>query len=110
VGTEVTGRERLAAALEKARRVIDDVREGRLPPLGEQNTKGALIEPVLAALGWDLTDPAEVFKEYRRQPQDNKVDYALFLQRTPRLFVEAKDLGKDLSDRRWVSLVSSGVC
>jgi hypothetical protein len=58
--------------------------------LGEENTKAALIEPVLNSLGWNIFDPDEVHREYRRLSNDNPVDYALLLQRTPRLFVEAK--------------------
>jgi len=54
-------------------------------------------------LGWDTHDPDEVFREYRRKPQDNPVDHALFLHRSPRLFVEAQGLGTNLLDRKWVS-------
>jgi len=71
--------------------------------LNEQNTKATLIDPVLAALGWDLHSVDEVDREYKRKPQDNPVDYALLLSRAPRLFIEAKALRADLSDRKWVS-------
>jgi len=71
--------------------------------IGEQNTKAMLIEPVLHALGWDLFDPDEVNREYRRRSSDNPVDYALLLLRTPRLFVEAKGLGENLDDPRWAN-------
>jgi hypothetical protein len=71
--------------------------------IGEQNTKAMLIEPVLHALGWDLFDPDEVNREYRRRSTDNPVDYALLLLRTPRLFVEAKGLGENLDDPRWAN-------
>ena len=33
--------------------------------IGEQNTKASLIEPVLEALGWDVRDPDEVFREFK---------------------------------------------
>jgi hypothetical protein len=71
--------------------------------IGEQNTKAMLIEPILQALGWDLFDPEEVNREYRRRSADNPVDYALLLLRTPRLFVEAKGLGENLDDPRWAN-------
>ncbi|MCD2190989.1 hypothetical protein [Actinomycetospora soli] len=71
--------------------------------IGEQNTKVMLIEPVLQALGWDLFDPEEVNREYRRRGADNPVDYALLLLRTPRLFVEAKGLGENIDDPRWAN-------
>lgn len=72
--------------------------------LGEQNTKVSLIEPVIGALGWDLFDPDEVCREYRRPTSsDNPVDYALLLLRTPRLFIEAKGLGENLDEARWAN-------
>jgi hypothetical protein len=71
--------------------------------IGEQNTKVMLVEPILQALGWDLFDPEEVNREYRRRSSDNPVDYALLLLRTPRLFVEAKGLGENLDDPRWTN-------
>lgn len=39
--------------------------------------------------------------EYRYKPQDDPVDYALFVAGSPRLFVEAKSLGRDVGDHRW---------
>lgn len=98
--------ERIAAALQEARKRIEDVREGRLSPLNEQNTKATLIEPLLEALGWDVRDPKRVFREWRRRASDNPVDYALFLSASsPCLLLEAKDLGQDVSERKWVSQV-----
>jgi hypothetical protein len=73
--------------------------------IGEQNTKVMLVEPILAALGWDLYDPEEVNREYRRRSSDNPVDYALLLMRSPRLFVEAKGLGENIADPRWANQV-----
>jgi len=73
--------------------------------INEQNTKTALIDPVLRALGWDVGNLEEVSQEYKRRPQDKPVDYALFLLRTPKLFVEAKALGQNLDDRKWSSQI-----
>jgi hypothetical protein len=73
--------------------------------IGEQNTKATLIEPILEALGWDIRDWDEVHREFRSKKGDSPVDYALKIMRTPRLFLEAKGLGEDLSDRKWVSQV-----
>jgi len=73
------------------------------PDINEQMTKVALINPILSALGWDLEDPDEVALEYRRKPKDSPVDYALFIQRTPCLFVEAKSLKADVGDYRWIA-------
>lgn len=93
---------RLRDAIAVVRKRIQQIRD-RKEVLGEQNTKATLIDPVLGALGWDLYEIDEVRREYRRKPQDNPVDYALFLNRSECLFVEAKALEKDLSDRKWVS-------
>ena len=73
--------------------------------LNEQNTKTALIDPVLRALGWDVGDLEEVQQEYKRRPKDKPVDYALLLLRTPRLFVEAKGLEQNLTDRKWANQI-----
>lgn len=73
--------------------------------IGEQDTKAALIVPVLRSLGWDVEDLEEVKLEYRRRSSDNPVDYALFLLRTPRLFIEAKALGARLDDGKWAGQV-----
>jgi hypothetical protein len=75
--------------------------------LNEENTKTSLIGPVLRALGWDIEDVDEVHHEYKRRPADNPVDYALFLKESPRLFIEAKALGHNLDDRRWVNQIMS---
>jgi Restriction Enzyme Adenine Methylase Associated/Type I restriction enzyme R protein N terminus (HSDR_N) len=91
-------RRSLAEAAAKVRSRIDSLRE-RGESIGEQDTKATLIEPVLAALGWNLEELDDVRREFRRKPQDNPVDYALFVLRQPRLFVEAKPLGTNL-DRK----------
>lgn len=73
--------------------------------IGEQDTKAALIVPVLRALGWDVEDLEDVKLEYRRRSSDNPVDYALFLLRSPRLFIEAKSLGSRIDDGKWAGQI-----
>jgi hypothetical protein len=90
---------------EAIRDVSGRIRRYQDRSLGEQNTKASLVEPVLEALGWDIRDPDEVFREFKPTSKDNPVDYALTILRKPRLFVEAKGLGETLSDRRWISQV-----
>lgn len=93
------------------RAVLRDVAERidrhRGKNIGEQNTKLALINPVLRALGWDVEDLEDVRSEFRRVPSDKPVDYALMLARSPRLFVEAKALDENLEDRRWANQIVS---
>jgi hypothetical protein len=91
--------------LDTLKQCVERVDRYRRPSqrVGESNTKAGLIEPVIAALGWDVLDPDEVHREYRRRPADNPVDYALLLSRTPRLFIEAKGLGENIDDPKWAN-------
>jgi len=65
----------------------------------EIRTRAALIDPLLHALGWDVSDPAMVMPEYKI---DNKpVDYALFRSDgEPAATLEAKKLGESLGAHR----------
>jgi len=92
----------LANAIDLVRKRIQQLQD-RHESIGEQNTKATMIEPILTALGWGLQDIDEVRREYKCKPQDNPVDYALFLNRMECLFIEAKSLEKDLNDRKWIS-------
>src|ERR1035437_844224 len=76
--------------------VRDRIAKFRGEAIGEENTKHALIEPVLRALGWDVEDLDEVRCEYKLKQADNPVDYAFFVHGNLRLFVEAKSLGENL--------------
>ncbi len=68
----------------------------------EANTKALLIEPMLEALGWDTADLSQVEREYRVF-DSTSLDYALKVDGEARLFVEAKAVGKDLSDRSFIA-------
>ena len=57
----------------------------------ESATRYCLIDPLLAALGWDLSDPAQVLTEYR--VGNGMADYAMLPgSGRPSLIVEAKKL------------------
>ena len=71
----------------------------------EMETRASLINPVLNALGWRVGDLEQVRQEYRFQPSDNPVDYALMDGGKPSLFVEAKALGRNLGDHKWASQI-----
>lgn len=75
--------------------------------LNETNTKSTLIDPVLRALGWDVENLEDVDHEFRLKSHDDPVDYALLVMREPKLFVEAKALGKDLDDHKWSKQIMS---
>jgi predicted transport protein len=68
----------------------------------EANTKVLLIEPLLAALGWDTGDLDAVEREYRVY-DNTSLDYALKIDGKPRLFVEAKGVGKNLDDKQFIA-------
>lgn len=63
---------------------------------GEEQTKLSLILPFIKALGYDIHNPKEVITEYtadfarRRSGRFEQVDYALFIDKKPVMFVEAK--------------------
>ena len=57
--------------------------------IGEQDTIRVFITPLLTALEWDVEDLDEVSGEYKHRHQDNPVDIALLMDRSPCLFVEA---------------------
>jgi predicted transport protein len=68
----------------------------------EANTRALVIDPVLSALGWNLMDFDVVHREYAVY-DGTFLDYALKIDGAPRLFVEAKAVGKSLSDPKFVS-------
>ena len=61
----------------------------------EYRTRLALIDPILNALGWDVSDPVLVTPEY--QAGNGRADYALLgPDGKPRAFIEAKRLNEPL--------------
>ena len=61
----------------------------------EFRTRVALIDPILAALGWDVSDPVSVTLEY--DVQGRRADYALLQSGgKPSVMLEAKKLGENL--------------
>lgn len=90
----------LAARISELRDRMVRVRK-RGEPIGEEDTKRVFVNPLLQTLGWDIQDLDEVKNQYRHRSQDNPVDYALFMLRTPCLFVEVKPLNTSLDDRKW---------
>ena len=59
----------------------------------EKRTRVALIDPLLCALGWDVSDPSAV--EVETKTTDGWADYALLgPTRQPLVFIEAKKLNE----------------
>jgi predicted transport protein len=70
--------------------------------INEANTKAHVIEPLLSALGWDPLDIDSVDREVRVY-DGTFLDYALRLSGTPRIYVEAKALGENLDDKKFIA-------
>lgn len=69
----------------------------------EESTKLHLILPVIAALGYDTTDPFEVYPEHAASfdaASNNRVDLAILHEGTPVIAVECKRVGVDTSGDR----------
>lgn len=65
----------------------------------EEATKNALVMPFLAALGYDVFNPAEVVPEFSApigEYKDARVDYAILVDGKPILLLECKALGTPL--------------
>jgi predicted transport protein len=68
----------------------------------EANTKALLIEPMIAALGWDPVDLDTVEREVKVF-EGTYLDYALKLDGKPRVYVEAKGLNENLDDKKFIA-------
>lgn len=77
------------------------------PQMNEQNTRRKIIEPLLELLGWDMLS-TDVELEYSVQMGvgTKKVDYALMLEDTPVVFVEAKGADTDIASNHRDQLTS----
>ncbi len=67
-------------AVEKAAATYGEWYRPDQPSLGEYQTRYALVDPILRALGWDTSDPKVCYPEWRLKNQ--RVDYALFPRAT----------------------------
>ncbi len=91
---------RLVKAVEESQEVIRG--HSLAVDSSEARTRMALIDPVLSALGWRTSNPAEVLAEYAVDA--GRADYALLRSGTRKTevlaFVEAKKLGEPLASHR----------
>ena len=69
--------------------------------ISEEATKTVLVNPLLRALSWDTEDLHQVYPEY--SSATGRVDYALLIENSPRLLIEAKSLDSNLDDPRWAT-------
>jgi len=72
------------------------------PAGNEANTKALVIEPMLAALGWDTSDLDQVVREWRVYDKTS-LDYALMVGEKPGLYLEAKAISRNLDDKQFIA-------
>lgn len=84
---------------EDLQRLSIQVKERKEYITNEEMTKQALIIPFIQILGFDVFNPLEVRPEYIAdfgKKKGEKVDYALFKDNEPIIFVEAKSVNENL--------------
>lgn len=77
------------------------VKERMIHISNEEMTKQALIIPFVQMLGFDVFNPIEVRPEYSAdfgKKKGEKVDYALFKDNEPIIFIEAKAVNENLNN------------
>lgn len=65
----------------------------------EESTKQFLILPFINGLGYDIYNPIEVTPEFTADfhKKNEKVDYAIFVNGEPKIFIEAKSISNNLT-------------
>jgi hypothetical protein len=94
--------------------LLDDVRkiagvaERLKGPVGnEANTKALLIEPTLAALGWDTTNLDHVLRDWPMH-ENSSIDYALRIGDDNVMFIEARGVNENLDDPSFTARAVDG--
>lgn len=82
----------------KLKEIVEKSKEfGQSYKSNEANTRSGLINPILTALGWDISNPSLIESELAYQ--NTKIDYALYdCEHKIKIIVEAKSLGTRLDD------------
>ena len=88
----MTMKERLTA-------VINSIRsDDKILRLDEADLRAQVIDPILERLGWETFEKNEVAREFL--VQGGKVDYALLVDNSPMVFIEAKRPSEDLQSHQ----------
>ncbi|ALP91040.1 MULTISPECIES: type I restriction endonuclease [Clostridium] len=86
---------------DELQRLTVQVKERMVHITNEEMTKQALIIPFVQMLGFDVFNPIEVRAEYSADfgnKKGEKVDYALFKDNEPIIFIEAKSVNENLNN------------
>lgn len=87
---------------DEVKKVLAAAEKLKGPAGNEANTKALVIEPMLAALGWDTSDLDQVVREWRVY-DNTSLDYALMAGDGPGLYLEAKAIRKKLDDKQFIA-------
>ena len=105
VGKQAGEEKIMSSLLETIENVRAKIAKHKGKNLCEADTKAALINPVLGALGWHVGNLDEVSMEFKHASSHNPVDYALLINGSPAVLVEAKALGQSLAGGKWADQI-----
>jgi len=81
--------------IERSQKIIEESSQ-----MNEQNTKAKIIQPFIEqVLGWDIFNDVELEYPVTMGSTIKNVDYAIILEDTPVLFIEAKGCDSNISDK-----------
>lgn len=89
------------------RRIAAGIAEKRPYIRGEESTKDALIRPMIRALGYDTSNPAEVIAEFTADfgtRRHEKVDFAILSAGRPIILIECKTISSRLGNNEIAQL------
>ena len=96
------------AMKEKLITAINGIRNGKsISTLNEAEVRTQVIDRILERLGWESFDDNEFVREF--SVPGGKVDYALLVNRSPKVFIEAKRPSEDLRSHQRQLLTYSAV-
>jgi len=80
----------------------------KLNSYNEEQTKHAIVLPILKNLAWDVFNPDEVIPEY--EINNGRVDYALFNKDERKCFIECKRVREELSQHEEQLVMYCAAC
>ena len=85
---------------EELQKLCVQISERKAHVTNEESTKQVLIIPFLQVLGYDIFNPLEIHPEYYAEfgKKGEKVDYAVFKDGLPVMFIEAKPVNGNLTN------------
>lgn len=88
--------------IEEVKKIAGKIENNKSVVTTEEGTKKAFIEPLLSALGYDVSNPREVKLEADcdiTKQKGDKVDYLIHIEGKPAIIMECKHWQQDLSQQ-----------